>query len=257
MSPRLRGLVVAGYCALSMAFFFLVQLPAMALTGSGDFSIWLARRAWSPSALWLAGVRVEVTGRERIPAGPAIYASNHESALDVWALLCSIPRNLRFVAKSELFRIPVFGWYLRLARFVRVDRRDRAQAVSALRGAVETVRSGTSLIVFPEGTRSPDARIQPFKKGPFVLAMDAGVPVVPVAIAGAAALNPKKRLEVRTGTIRVAIGRALIPSEFGNKEALLRAVRGRIIGLHREMGGEGGDVGLDVAERGVEGATRM
>jgi len=252
MSARLRGLAVAVYCGLSMVFFFVVQLPAMALTGSGDFSIWLARRAWSPSALWLAGVRVEVGGRELMPSGPAIYVSNHESALDVWALFCAIPRNLRFVAKSELFRIPVFGWYLRLARFVEVNRRDRAQAVAALRRGARIVQGGLSLVVFPEGTRSPDARIQPFKKGPFVLAMEAGVPVVPVAIAGAAALNPKRRLEVQPGTIRVAIGACLQPRDFPDKDALLREVRGRIVGLHRSLGGLGGGP-VDIAQPGVEG----
>jgi len=240
-----------------MLFFFIVQLPAMALTGSGDFSIWLARRAWSPSALWLAGVKVKVSGWEGLPKGPAIYVSNHESALDVWALFCAIPRNLRFVAKSELFRIPVFGWYLKLARFIRVDRRDRAQAVASLRRAAQTVRAGTSLIAFPEGTRSPDARVQPFKKGPFVLAMEAQVPVVPVAIAGAAALNPKRRLEVQRGTIRVGIGAPIDPGRFPDKESLLCEVRTRIIEQHRSLGGLGGDESLHIAQRGVEGRGNL
>lgn len=253
MSDRLRAYLVLAYGAVTMVLCFLASLPAMALTGTADFSIWLARRVWSPSALWLGGIRVEVTSLASLPEGPAVYASNHESAVDIWALFCAIPRNVRFVVKSELFRIPIFGLYLNVARYVRVDRGDHARAVAALQRAGEIVRSGTSLIVFPEGTRSPDARIQPFKKGPFVLAMEAGAPVVPVAIAGAAALNPKRRLSLRPGVIRIAIGPPVLPRDFPDKDALLREVRRRIIQQHVALGGLGGDVDQAIAARGHEG----
>lgn len=253
MGPRIRGILVAGYAAASMVFFFVVQLPVMLVTRSGDFSIWLARKAWGPSALSLGGVKVVTHAPAGFPDGPAIYVSNHESALDVWSLFCSIPRNLRFVAKTELFRIPIFGWYLKLARFVEVDRKNHARAVASLKKGGEIVRSGISLIAFPEGTRSPDGRVQPFKKGPFVLAMEAGVPVVPVAIVGAAGLNPKKRLQVRPGTIHVVVGEPVSPRHFSSKDELLREVRGRIIAQHRSMGGLGGDLEHAAAPRGVEG----
>ena len=255
MSPRLRGLVVATYAAVSMVFFFLFQLPAMLLTGNGDFSIWLARRAWSPWGLWLAGVEVQVEELAPLPDGPAIYASNHESALDVWVLFCAIRRNLRFVAKQELFRIPIFGWYLALARFVAVDRRHHARAVAALKKAGEVVRGGVSLIVFPEGTRSADGRVHAFKKGPFVLAVEAGVPVVPVAIVGTSAVTPKRRIEVHPGPVRVAVGAPVDPRAFPDKTGLLCEVRRRIIEQHRALGGLGGDIGHAVAARGVEGRS--
>jgi 1-acyl-sn-glycerol-3-phosphate acyltransferase len=257
VSARIRGLVVAAYTAVSVVFFFLVQLPVMLVTGSADFSVWLARRMWAPSALWLCGVDVEISAPHGFPEGPAIYASNHESALDVWLLFRTVPRNgLRFIAKQELFRIPVFGWYLRLARFVAVDRHHHARAVAALHEAGRVVRGGTSLIVFPEGTRSPDGRVQPFKKGPFVVAMEAGVPVVPIAIAGAAALNPKGRLAVRPGRARVAVGPPLTPGDFPDKSALLREVRTRIISLHQALGGVGGDLEDAIAAPGIEGSSR-
>lgn len=244
-----------GYAGASMATLFVGQLPVMLITRSGDFSIWLARNVWAPSALGLAGVTVRVHAPPALLDGPVIYASNHESALDVWALLRAIPRNVRFVAKQELFRIPVFGWYLKLARFVAVDRRDRAQAVQALKRAAEIVRGGISLVVFPEGTRSADGHVQPFKKGPFVLAMEAGVPVVPVAVAGAFALSPKGRVVVHRGTIDVAIGEPVRPGDLADKDALLREVRRRIIELHRSAGGLGGDVDSAVARQGVEGVA--
>ncbi|HSN90948.1 MAG TPA: lysophospholipid acyltransferase family protein [Anaeromyxobacteraceae bacterium] len=253
---RVRGIAVAVYAALSMAFFFFLSLPVMIVTGSGELPIWLARKAWSRSCLWLAGVRIE-QGRSRpLPPGPAIYASNHESALDIWALFRVLPAGVRFVAKEELFRIPVFGWYLRLGGHVPVDRHRRARAVSSLHRAAEAVRSGTSLIVFPEGTRSLDGRIHPFKKGPFALAMEAGVPVVPIAISGSGRITPKKVLSVRPGKIRMAVGEPFDPGQAADRTDLLRTVRRRIIELHREIGGLGGDEEETAAPPGGEGASR-
>jgi 1-acyl-sn-glycerol-3-phosphate acyltransferase len=247
----LRGATVLVYAAVSMPAFFLLQLPVMAVTRSGEFSIWLARRAWGPAGLRLAGVRLEVTHLAPIPGGPAIYTSNHESILDIWALFMAIPRNLRVVAKSELFRIPIFGWYLRLAKFVPVDRANLSRAVASLKAAGEIVRSGVSLVAFPEGTRSTDGRVRPFKKGPFVLAVEAGVPVVPVAIAGAAARVRKGRVEVTPGTIRIAIGAPVLPSDFPDREALLAEVHRRVLDQHRTLGGAGAaaEASASVADR--------
>jgi 1-acyl-sn-glycerol-3-phosphate acyltransferase len=248
-------MVVAIYAALSMAFYFLVSLPAMLLTGSGEMAIWFARKAWSPAGLWLAGAPLEVSRRAPLPDGPAVYVSNHESALDIWALFRVLPRGVRFVAKQELFRIPVFGAYMKLGGHVPVDRGNHARAVASLRRAGEIVRAGTSLIVFPEGTRSLDRRIHPFKKGPFVVAMEAGVPVVPIAISGSGAVTPKRHIAVSPGTIRIAIGEAVDPGTFADKTALLVEVRHRIIELHRAIGGLGGDEGEPVAAVGLEGVA--
>jgi 1-acyl-sn-glycerol-3-phosphate acyltransferase len=254
--PTLRGALVLAWGAVSAVGCILAQLPAMLVTGSADFSIWLARNVWSASNLWLAGVKLDVRQLAPFPEGPAIFASNHESAIDIWVLLRIIPRNsLRFVAKRELFGIPIFGWYLRKARYVEVDRQNHTRAVAALARGAELVRGGTSLIVFPEGTRSADARVHPFKKGPFVLAMEAGVPIVPVAISGAAAVTPKRAIEVHPGTVRVAFGKPLSPRDFPDRDALLREVRRRIIVLHVELGGAGGELGDAVAGRGLEGRS--
>jgi 1-acyl-sn-glycerol-3-phosphate acyltransferase len=253
MPERLRGWLTVGYAGLSMAFFFGISVPVMLLTGSGDLPMWFARRAWAPSCLRIAGVRLEVRRLAALPEGPAIFAANHESALDILAVVRAIPRGVRFVAKRELFRIPVFGWYLRLGGHVEVDRRDHARAIASLGAAAEKVRAGTSLVVFPEGTRSPDGRIQPFKQGPFVIASRARVPVVPVAVSGAAGVNPKARIAVRPGTIRVTIGLPVLPADFPDKVDLLAEVRRRIVEMHRQAGGAGGDLSRPVARRGVEG----
>jgi 1-acyl-sn-glycerol-3-phosphate acyltransferase len=250
---RLRGLAVLIYASLTMGLFFLASLPAMLVTGSGDLAMWLARRLWSPSCLWVSGCRRLASPMPALPAGPFIFASNHESALDIWVLVERLPRNVRFIAKEELFRIPIFGWYMRLGGHVPVDRRDHARAVASLARAAVRVRNGTSLIVFPEGTRSRDGRIHAFKKGPFAIAAQSGVPVVPVAITGAGAVTPKDLLHVYPGPVRVTFGTPVRAADFPGRDELLREVRRQIIAMDRAAGGPGGADEPAVASRGFEG----
>ena len=191
----------------------------MLLTGSGDLPIWFGRHVWGPLGLWLAGARLDIRRMPAPPPGPVIFASNHESVLDIWVLFVAIPRSFRFIAKQELFRLPVFGWYLRIGGHIPVDRSNRASAVASLRHAGEAVRGGTSIVVFPEGTRSRDGRIQPFKKGPFVVAKGAGVPIVPIAISGSGAVTPSHVIAVHPGTIRVAAGDPIDPARVPGQGA--------------------------------------
>jgi 1-acyl-sn-glycerol-3-phosphate acyltransferase len=241
MLPRIHGWIVLAFGAITMALIFFGSLPFMILTRSGDLPIRWGRRVWGPWGLWLAGAPVEVARFPALPDGPLIFACNHESALDIWVAFKVLPRNFRFVAKQELFRLPVFGWYMRLGGHIPVDRGNHARAVESLRRAGAVVRAGTSLVVFPEGTRSRDGRVQPFKKGSFVVAMEAGVPVVPVAISGSGRVTPKDAIAVVPGTIRVAVGDPVDPRTFADKEALLAEVRRTVIALHRSVGGLGGD----------------
>jgi 1-acyl-sn-glycerol-3-phosphate acyltransferase len=256
MVARLRGWLVLAYTSLSMLFFFLVSLPEMLVLRTGHLAIWFARFAWSRSILWLAGVEVAVARRPPLPDGPLIFACNHESALDILALLSVLPRAVRFVAKRELFEIPIFGWYMRIGGHIEVDRQHHAQAIASLKAAGRTIRAGTSLIVFPEGTRSKDGQIHPFKKGPFVVAMEAGVPVVPVAISGAGGITPKKQIAVHPGTIRIALADPVDPRACADRTALLIEVRRRVIDMHRSIGGLGGDPGDAVAAPGIEGSSK-
>jgi 1-acyl-sn-glycerol-3-phosphate acyltransferase len=253
MAARLRGWITTLYAAVAMAFFFAISLPVMLVTGKGDLPMWLARRAWAPWGLWLAGCRLDARIVAPLPDGPAIFAANHESTIDIWALVAAIPRGVRFVAKAELFRIPIFGWYMALGGHVPIERQDRARAIASLELAARKIRSGTSIIVYPEGTRSHDGRVHAFKKGPFALAEKAGVPVVPVAVVGAGKVTPKNRLHVHPGNITVVLGEAVRPADFPGRDELLREVRRRIIALHRDAGGLGGDLEHAVAARGQEG----
>jgi 1-acyl-sn-glycerol-3-phosphate acyltransferase len=252
MLARIRGLAVLFYAAIGMALVFLVSLPVMLLTASGDLPIWFARRFWGPWGLWLSGARLEVKPLPALPDGPLVFASNHESALDIWVLFALLPRSVRFIAKQELFELPVFGAYMRLGGHIAVDRRNHIKAVQSLRKAGEAVRAGTSLIVFAEGTRSKDGRVHAFKKGPFVVAKEAGVPVVPVAISGSGRITPSHLIAVWPGTIRVAVGEPVDPGAFPDKMALLAEVRRRVIALHRSLGGLGGDEPDAAAAAGIE-----
>jgi 1-acyl-sn-glycerol-3-phosphate acyltransferase len=241
MLARIRGFFLLAVGAVTMVAIFFGSLPWMIVTRTGDLPIWLGRKVWGPLGLWLAGAKLDVRRASPPPSGPVIFASNHESVLDIWVLFVVIQRSFRFIAKQELFRLPVFGWYLRVGGHIPVDRSNHQRAVASLARAGEAVRAGTSIVVFPEGTRSRTGRIQPFKKGPFVVAKEAGVPIVPIAISGSGAVTPSKHIEVHPAPIRVAIGDPVDPAAFADKESLLAEVRRRIVELHRSIGGLGGD----------------
>ncbi len=161
---------------------------------------------------------------------PCVYVANHQSQFDIPALVLAMPTDFRIVAKRELLFIPIFGWALWLAGFIFIDRSDRDRAIRRLDRVVRVIRRGTSVVVFAEGTRSPDGRLLPFKKGGFILAIKSGVPIVPVSIRGGRDILPKGSLHVRRGTIDVVFGAPIPTSPYTleTKEALIGAVRDRI-----------------------------
>ena len=162
---------------------------------------------WSRWILAAAGTPVVVEGAERIPAGePVVYACNHASMFDIWALSAVLPGSVRFVAKAELARIPFFGAAMVRAGHVSIEREHKAQALEAYRHAAETVRSGISTVVFPEGTRTRSGELLPFKNAPFGLAIAAGVPLVPLFISGTFDILPKGRFRLSPTTIHIHVG---------------------------------------------------
>ncbi len=194
-------------------------------------------RLWSRIILGVCRVRLRVTSSSGHPLSrPAVYMANHQSQLDIPALALAMPVGFRVVTKRSLLHVPIFGWALWLAGFIFIERGDRERAIRSLDGAVKTIRNGTSIVVFAEGTRSPDGNLLPFKKGGFVLALKAGVPIVPVSIAGGHALLPKGSLRVRPGEIRIRFGPPVETSGYSmdTKEALIEQVRAALIdGLRR------------------------
>lgn len=187
---------------------------------------------WSRLILLPAGVRVECEGRERMEnLGAAVIVVNHCSNFDIYALFVTLKVPFRFVAKASLFRIPIFGWAIRAAGFVPVDREHRERAVASLRRVGETLRHGYSVIFFPEGTRSRNGRLQKLKKGAFVTALRAGVPVVPVAISGSHLIQQKRSIAVRPGLLKVVVGRP-VPTrgmDMSDRNRLLSLVRDNLL----------------------------
>lgn len=150
-----------------------------------------------------AGVRVRVKGTERIPAGPCLFAANHTSTLDAPAVVGAIPRRIAILLKESLFRWPLAGPAFRLAHFIPIERGGRDSAIASLDKATEELRAGQSFLIYPEGTRSSDGRLQSFRRGAVVMAINAGAPIVPVACSGAHLLMKKRSLAMRTGEILV------------------------------------------------------
>lgn len=173
-----------------------------------------AARGWARNLLWAAGVRVVLEGLENLDTdAPQIVVSNHQSWFDVFALAAELPVRYRFVAKKELGDIPVFGSAWMACGHVSVDRGNREAAIEALDQAWKEIHEDRlTMILFPEGTRSPDGRLKKFKKGAFVMAVQGQVPLVPVAVLGSRSIMPKGRLRVRSGEIRIRIGEP-IPTE--------------------------------------------
>ncbi len=217
---------VVRYCLIALYTIFWGALATAAAPFSGEAIVWIGRQ-WIGWIFATCGIRVEVEGLERIREVPvAIYMSNHQSVVDIGAIVLSMPVSWRFVAKKELTYIPFFGWALALSDQIVIDRGNRRRSVESLRRAAERVRAGANVIIFPEGTRSPDGSLQPFKSGGFHLALDAQVPVVPVTVSGSQRLTPKRSLQVRSGTVKVVYG-APIPTAgmtVKDREQLKRAV---------------------------------
>jgi len=194
---------------------------------SGDGVIVLAR-LWARLLLGLCRVRVVVQGAEKIrPPCPYVFLSNHQSQFDIPAAVLAIPVQFRILAKKELFHIPIFGWVLRLSGFVGIERSNREKAIRSLDEAARRIRRGRSLLIYAEGTRSPDGSLLPFKKGGFILAIQAGVPVIPLTILGSRKVLPKGSLRIHPGTIRVVVGDPIDPRQYRveEKEALMKRVR--------------------------------
>jgi len=196
---------------------------------------------WSRQLLRAAGTPVEVHGLERVPPNqPVVYASNHTSMFDIWALSATLPGSTRFVAKQELGRVPLVGVAMQRAGHVLIDRFNRARAFEAYDKAAQVIRSGISAIVFPEGTRSRTGDLLPFKRAPFGLAITAGVPVVPVYVHGTFRIMPKGSIRLRSMPIRIEVGDPIPTTglQLTEREVLSDRVRAAMLALKARVDAE-------------------
>jgi len=196
----------AAIVAVFLTLYILVAGPVLILhclvTGSADLLYRVGvKGAWL--ALRLAAIRVRVEGLENIPTGVCLFVANHTSNADPPAVVSAIPRRVSLLAKKEVFRIPILSSVLRLGRIVPVDRANPEAAIESVENALEYLKTGISFLIFPEGTRSPDGRLRPFKRGPFVMAIKAGVPVVPISVVGAHKVIRKGEFSIHPGEVLV------------------------------------------------------
>ncbi len=219
------------YLAVFIPLTFLFSISAIISTLFDSSGRIYARHArlWGRLGLALNLIKVTVTGSEHLPDGPVIFMSNHQSNFDILSLLAAMPRQFYWIAKKELFEIPVFGPSMRRGGYIPLDRGDGRKALQSIDDAAATIHQGKSVVLFPEGTRTTDGNLLPFKRGGFILARKADVPVVPVTINGSGRINPAGQIRLYSGDITITLHPpVIIPSGLRRSEAetwLLETVR--------------------------------
>jgi len=220
------------------AFIFLYVFPATAVFGiiaiivsffcrTGN-PVHIIARIWSKSILFVSGIKVDVEGLANIdPAKSYIYMSNHRSNFDIPVLLGCLPIQFRWLAKAELFKIPIFGRAMQGAGYVKIDRFNRESAFKSIDEIAAKMKNGVSVMIFPEGTRSEDGNIKPFKKGGFIMAVDSGVPIVPVIVRGTRSIMVKGRWRIKPGHVTLSIKKPIGTTGYtrDNKDDLIKTVR--------------------------------
>lgn len=207
---------------------FAILISLFSRTGNAPHII---GRFWSKSILWASGIKVNVKGLSNLDfSGPCVFMCNHQSNFDILVLFAELPVQFRWIAKAELFKIPLFASAMRGAGYISVDRKNRKSAIKSIAKAAERIRNGVCVMIFPEGTRSPDGKIGKFKKGGFYLARDAGVPIVPVVINGTWSIMSKDSLKITPGNVQLSILPPIETSLYtdDNKDELISNVREKI-----------------------------
>jgi 1-acyl-sn-glycerol-3-phosphate acyltransferase len=220
-----RAAIMVLFWAVTMPFAALIGFPWTFLTG--DIRLIYRLFNWGAYAgVWLAGVRVEVIGRERFDhARSYIFMTNHCSNLDPPIQIPLIPKRTSVMVKKELFRVPILGPAMRLASLVPVDRGNRDAGIEAVAEARKVIEQGINMTIYVEGKRSMDGKLLPFKKGPFYLAMECSVPIIPMTIVGTHRAMPKGRFRIHPHPVKVIFHAPIEPGDFLDRDHLMEQVR--------------------------------
>ena len=228
----LRFLWLNSFIAIYSFVFCILAILLSLFGGNGRKSHFYAAVPWARSILWVSGIKVKVSGRENAdPHVPRIYMTNHQSYFDILGMLASLPVDFKFVVKQELMRIPFFGRAMRGAGYIGLEREDPRKAVRSMNEAAEKIKHGSSMVIYPEGTRSEDGRLLPFKRGGFKLALKSGCDIVPVAISNSYRIVPKGRLMINKGSFHIHIGKPVSVNDYNRKNInlLMDRVRDAIL----------------------------
>jgi 1-acyl-sn-glycerol-3-phosphate acyltransferase len=236
-STMIKSIFVSLNAVLSLVIFIYLHAILCVRDSSGNLAHSIAARFWGRWVLLCSGVKVRVQGLEYILKDrPQIFFCNHNSLMDIPCLQAYLPAQYRWLAKKELFSIPFFGSSMARGGYIPVDRSNPRKAYESMVAAIQHVKSGTSLVIFPEGTRSPDGRLQPFKTGGASLAIQAQVPVVPMVIKGTERILPKGTLRITGGPAEIKIGKPITTEGFkpADKFRLSDKIREAMLGLLNE-----------------------
>ncbi len=193
-------------CAVFISLVLFVPVTLAAVTSSTGNLAFTISKQWARFMLLVTGVKVVIKNREKIRPGVSyIIISNHQSYYDILALVTTLGIQYRWIIKKELRKVPLFGYALYVSRNVFIDRSDSRKAIESIRAGLDRLAPGTGVMVFAEGTRSPDGTVREFKKGGFVMAIDNGFPILPVTVNGSRKVLPKKSLVFRPGVIEIVV----------------------------------------------------
>jgi 1-acyl-sn-glycerol-3-phosphate acyltransferase len=210
-----RATLLAILDIIVTAFFAAMAIILPPLSGRGEKTSYKLAHLWGKTIIFISGVTVEIKGEENVPRNrPFIFMANHQSNFDILVLLGYIPAHFYWISKKEVFYVPLLGAAMKRAGYISVDRQDREKAIQSLHDAAQIIKNGKSVMTFPEGTRSRDGKIRPFKKGPFYLALQSGVPIIPVSIIGSRAILPRRSLRMHPGKITMIIDKPIDTTEY-------------------------------------------
>src|SRR5215470_4116972 len=224
----IRTLIMLIFWSLAAPIAGFIGFPWTLVTG--DVRLLYAMFMWGArTGVRIAGVRVETVGLDRFDHSRSyIFMTNHVSNLDPPIQVPLIPRRTSVMVKKELFKTPILGTAMRMGDLVPVDRGNRDAGIEAVREAKAVIEKGLNMIIYVEGKRSFDGKLLPFKKGPFYLAIECGVPIIPMTIVGTHYAMPKTRFAIKPGKVQVIFHNPIEPKEFSSRECLMEKVRGRI-----------------------------
>lgn len=202
------------WAAIMTLLLFIPMMLAALFSRTGNLAFTISKQ-WARVMLLVTGVKVCITGKEKIEPGRRyVIISNHQSQFDILALVTSLGLQFRWVIKKEILKIPLFGWALYASRNMFIDRGNREKALASIHRGIERLPDGVSVLVFAEGTRSPDGRLGKFKKGGFMISVEKGVPILPVAVKGSREILPKGAVAFRSGKIVVSVCEPINPSDY-------------------------------------------
>jgi 1-acyl-sn-glycerol-3-phosphate acyltransferase len=239
----IRTTLIILYVFPATAVLGIIGIIVSFFTRSGN-PVHIIARIWAKSILFVSRIDVSVEGLSNIDSSQSyIYMSNHRSNFDIPVLLGCLPVQFRWLAKAELFKIPIFGRAMAGAGYVKIDRYNRESAFKSIDQVAAKMKGGVSVMIFPEGTRSEDGKVKPFKKGGFVMAVDSGVPIVPVVIRGTRSIMAKGSWRIYPGSVRLFIEKPIVTTGYtrDTKDDLIKYVRNVICDVYGK--GAGFDTG--------------